>query len=383
MEVQASPVSALYVHVPFCASKCRYCDFFSVPLDRAWAGQYVRAVEAELAGRCQCLARPVGSVFVGGGTPTVLGPELLGQLLRAVGPFLGRETEFTVEANPGTVSRDMAELLAAGGVNRVSMGAQSFAGDELATLGRMHTPGEIEQAITLLRQAGITNLSLDLIYGIPGQDRRSWHRSVARAIDLQPAHLSIYGLTFEKDTPLWRDLQAGLTAELDDESQREYYYDAIQMATTAGFEHYELSNLAMPDRRCEHNITYWRNLPYLGIGPGAASYVDGVRRTNKPDLPGYVEAIRAGGLPPAEAERLTGRRAMAEALMLGLRLADGVNRRDFRLRYGQDPLDAFAMSIGQHQRLGSVKVTADSISISHDYLFVSNSIIGDIFKAVE
>jgi oxygen-independent coproporphyrinogen-3 oxidase len=368
----------LYVHVPFCVGKCRYCDFYSVTFSADSAGEFVNAAAAELAVTAECLDPPLASVFVGGGTPTVLGPALAGSLLSLVDGFIDSATEFTVEANPCTVSREIADVLAAAGVNRVTLGVQSFHRDELALLGRRHVPQQIRKATSLLRQAGITNIGYDLIYAIPGQTPASWRSSLDRALELAPAHLSCYALSFEAGTPLADDLLAGRVREMDEADQKACYDTAIEAALGAGMEYYEISNFARPAMRCRHNLTYWHNEPYLGIGPAAASYVAGARRTNAPDLPAYVAALRDGRPPPATVEKLSGRQAMAEALMLGLRLTQGVARKDFKSRYGQDPVAAFPQSIGRYVDLGAMAVSARSIQIAREYLFVADTILADI-----
>ncbi len=369
---------ALYIHVPFCIRKCRYCDFYSIPYREDHAGAFVSAAGEELAQRAECLATPLESVFVGGGTPTALGPKLLGSLLSNVGNLIDARTEFTVEANPCTIGRETAEILAACGANRVSLGVQSFNADELSLLGRLHNPQHIAPAAAILREAGISNISLDLIYGIPKQTPESWNSSLAGAFDLAPEHLSCYALGFEPDTPLHADLLAGRVREMDDSRQRACYEAAIAAATAAGMEHYEISNFARPQRQCGHNLTYWHNQPYLGIGPAAAGYVAGIRRTNRPNLREYISAIRDGREPPATSEKLTGRAEMAETLMLGLRLIRGIDRTTFRNRFGRDALDAFPRSMQRYAELGALVITSSRIRLAAEYLFVADTILADI-----
>jgi len=377
-DISPGQAAALYVHVPFCRSKCRYCDFYSRPADAALAGQYVRAARAELASRADRLRAPLASIYVGGGTPTALGPAELGELLSAAAPFADARTEFTVETNPGTVDPAVAEVLAAAGVNRVAMGAQSFLARELAVLGRTHRPADVGAALARLRAAGLENVGLDLIYGIPGQGLRTWRASLTAALDLGVRHLSCYALSFEPGTPLQADLAAGRVAEMDESLQRACYDAAIDAAARAGLGHYEVSNFAAAGSRCRHNLTYWRNEPYLGIGPAAASFLDGARSTNAADLEGYLEAWRRGQPPPARQERLTGRAAMAEALMLGLRLTEGVERGEFAARYGQDPVAAFPGSLRRYEQMGAVEVTPDRVRIATGAMFVSDAILAEV-----
>lgn len=369
---------ALYVHVPYCRSKCRYCDFYSLPVAGEDCSRFLTAATTELAKRAGNLQTPLASVFLGGGTPTVLGPELLAATLSMLMPLAGSDTEFTVEANPESLTPEVAAVLTSGGVNRVSLGAQSFQAGELKLLGRPHGPRQITGAVEHLRKRGIENISLDLIYGIPAQTLESWRDSLRQALDLHPEHLSCYALSFDAGTPLAADLEAGRICEMDEEVQRDCYLDAIATLRQAGLEHYEISNFARPFRRCRHNMTYWRNEPYVGIGPGAASFLGSVRWMNRPDVVAYVHALEAGQEPPAEAESLTGRHAMAETLMLGLRLIEGVQRQAFRERFGQDPVEAFPHSFRRYRDLGMLEITEASVHLTEGALFLSNSVLADI-----
>jgi oxygen-independent coproporphyrinogen-3 oxidase len=372
------PAAALYVHVPFCRRKCAYCDFYSVPFVPEAARRFVGAARAELDRRRGQLAAPLASVFVGGGTPTVLGARLLEELLGAVGEFTDARSEFTVEANPGTLDGDLAGRLAALGVNRVSVGAQSFDAGELRLLGRVHTPREVPPAVEALRRAGIANIALDLMYGIPGQTLSSWRATLAATLDLAPDHLSCYALSFEPATPLDDDRRAGRLREMADDDQRRCFDAAVAVLTAAGFEHYEISNFARPGRRCRHNVTYWRNEPYVGIGPAATSYVDGVRATTRADVGAYASAVLSGGRPASSSERLGGRRAMAETLMLGLRMTEGVSVAAFTARFGCGPQAAFPRSISRHARSEALLVTPQAIRLAPDAMFVSDTILADI-----
>ena len=377
-EVSAPVARALYLHVPFCASKCRYCDFYSLPLDREAGQRYVTAAKTELAARRNALAAPVDSIFVGGGTPTVLGPELLRELLSAVGAFAGQATEFSVEANPGTITQPIADALAACGVNRVTMGAQSFRQEELAALGRIHRPADVAEAVAILRAAGVENVGLDLMFGIPLQTSATWRDSLAEAVALGVQHVSCYGLSVEQGTPLEADCHAGRVTEMSETAQAECYQEAISTLTQAGFEHYEISNFARPGRACLTNLTYWRNEPYLGVGPAAASYLGGVRRTNCSDLEAWMQAVEAGLTPPGSAERLGGRDAMAETAMLGLRMTQGISLQGFMDRFGPNILEVFPVTIGRYRELGALLVTDSHIRIHPDRLVVSDTILADL-----
>lgn len=376
--VSSSNAGALYVHVPFCLAKCRYCSFYSLPFASQPAERFVRAARIELAGNLSHLARPLKSVFFGGGTPTVLGTRQLVELFDEIAPLIDESTEFSLEANPGTLTPELLDMLRDSPVNRINLGVQSFCDEELKALGRIHTAAQARKAVDDLADKGFSNLGVDLIYGIPGQSLRSWGESLGRALGLEITHLSCYGLSIEPDTPMHDDLVAGKISEMADELQRQCYYAAIEAACDAGMDHYEISNFARPPFHCKHNVTYWNNMPYLGIGPGAASFIQGRRRTNLPDLQAYSDALLAGTPPPCTSEQLVGAAAMAETLMLGLRLRQGVDRGAFKIRFRVDPLDAFPQSLSRHAQVGSLEITPARIRIAKQFLFVADSILADI-----
>ncbi len=327
------------------------------------------------SGRLEC---PVDSIFVGGGTPTALGPKLLGKLIDALGPYADEKTEFSVEANPCTIDHDIACLLGRSAVNRVSIGAQSFDETDLKLLGRLHGPDQIVRSIDLLRSAGVDNLSIDLIFGIPGQDVTSWSRTLDKALALEINHLSCYALSIEQGTPLWEDLRQGRIEPVDDSAQRDCYFTAIAKAKQAGLGHYEISNFAQPGFQCRHNLVYWHNEPYLGLGPAAASFFPPVRSKNQSDLAGYLSAVEAQRRPPSHREQVSFRKSMAETLMLSLRLTNGISRSSFASRYGCDPLDIFSQSLGSHAESGSLLITDESIRIAPESLFLADSILCDL-----
>ncbi len=372
------PVRALYVHVPFCRSKCRYCDFYSCIYDDQAAEVFVSAAAAELEARKSLLTLPLESVFIGGGTPTVLGLRLGGELLAMLAPLTNEHTEFSIEANPGTLDERLVETIAAAGVNRVSFGVQSFDDGELKLLGRLHTSDQARHAVELVCSAGIANISIDLMYGIPDQSVDSWQASLASGLELPLTHLSCYGLSFESGTPLQADMAAGRVQPMSDELQRECYYTAIDASEAAGLMHYEISNFAGEGFQCGHNLTYWRNQPYLGIGPGAASYIDGARATTLPSLDEYSQKLLSGNSPSQDSERLAAKAALAETLMLGLRLTDGVDLEALGQRFGLDVVETFSRTLTRHSDLGTVVVTDKRIFIPRPWLFTSDSLLADL-----
>ena len=373
------PARALYVHVPFCMSKCRYCDFYSLPQALPSAAAYIAACrsELEMAMASSQIRGPLRSVFVGGGTPTHLPPRLLEPLLTSIGPLVDSSTEFSIEANLGTLSLEVAQSLIHGGINRVSVGIQSLVESELKILGRSHSPATAKEALATLKACGINNLGADLIYGIPGQTAQSWRQTLTEALELGIDHLSCYALSFENGTPLGDDLAHGRLHEMDEFIQKDLYYLAIDLAGNAGLEHYEISNFARPGKRCRHNLTYWRNDSYLGIGPAAASYVGGIRRTNRPDLAGYLSAIQAGQLPPADSECVPPAITMGESMMLGLRLIEGVDRAGFFDRFGKDLLQAFPQTLTRYLPLGALVLTPSHLRLDQKALFAADAILAD------
>lgn len=315
---------AAYLHVPFCRHKCHYCDFYSivdVPVRRE---QFVHRLLRELDAARPYLRRPLEAIFVGGGTPSLLGARLWEELLEATGRLLplAEDLEFTIEANPETVTADLIAALAAGGVNRLSLGAQSFQVRHLRTLQRRHEPESVARSVRLARAGGFTNISLDLIFAIPGQSLEDWRADLDAALAVEPTHLSCYGLTFEPGTPLTARRDAGLIEPVDVDLQAAMYEAAIDRLAAADFEHYEISNWARPGHRCRHNLIYWTNGQWWPLGPAAAGHVGGWRWKTVPDLADY---LASGPLPPiCDVEHLDPDGRIGEELMLGLRLLDGV-----------------------------------------------------------
>jgi oxygen-independent coproporphyrinogen-3 oxidase len=311
----------LYVHLPFCAHRCGYCDFVTAVGRRDQHGAYVDALLAELALERSRLAPHVDTVFLGGGTPTFTEPTALARLLGALPPA----REVTVEANPETVTPELAALLRASGVSRVSLGAQSFAPHLLETLERSASPDDVRGAVQTFRDAGFDNISLDLIYGIPGQSTTDLERDLAEALALEPEHLSCYELEAKPGTRFTHALGAEL--ERQAEALEGYFERVVETLTGAGYRWYETANFCRPeqvaggrDLRAQHNLGYWRGRDYLGVGLGAVSTVDGMRWRNTPSIARYLGALAAGRAPEREVEQLDRRTRQTERVLLGLRL---------------------------------------------------------------
>ena len=331
---QASkPIDAIYLHTPFCFHKCHYCDFFSVIEPSGRVGdpdrrrdqqaQFVTRIADELTLRCSQVALRPRTVFVGGGTPTLLRAELWRALLEHMRTLGVLETaeEVTVEANPETVTPELLSLLVDGGVNRVSIGAQSFNPNLLKTLERWHDPSSVTSAVIACRDAGMANVNLDLIFAIPGQTLASLRSDLDRALALQPDHLSCYGLTYEPHTPMTKRLKMGQFRAVDEALERQMYALVQDHLEAAGYERYEVSNWARPGKQCQHNLIYWRNDEWLGLGPSAASHINGHRWKNRSHLGAYLASHNE---PPIEDhECLEAQRRVGESLMMGLRLKEG------------------------------------------------------------
>lgn len=299
-----APCRSIYVHLPFCRTRCGYCDFYVQLLSQGAVTPLVDAVLAELAAYQARVPLAVDTIFVGGGTPTVLPPAELARVLAALRTTVAPDAtlEFTVEANPATVTDEVARVLVDHGVNRVSLGAQSFEPAELRALQRTHQPAQVGQTLDTCRRHGLERLSIDLIFGIPGQTLASWEQNLKTAVGLGVEHLSCYGLTYESGTPLHKWLHEGRVQKCDEDLEADMYERMLDILPAAGLALYEISNFARPGAACRHNLRYWYNEPYLGLGPSAAGYVAGVRYKNVPDTAAYVQGIqvlRAGGRPAA------------------------------------------------------------------------------------
>ncbi len=319
----------LYVHFPFCISKCIYCDFNSGVAPEQLRQEYLAALEVSIRRRLLSLAdRQIATIFFGGGTPTLYpAADLVGvlDLVRECATVLDG-AEITCEANPETVDAGKLEAMRAGGFTRLSLGVQSLDDSELRLLGRAHNADRAREAASAAREA-FDNISVDLIYGIPGQTPRTWAATLGEIIDLQPDHVSAYGLMIEEETPLYDMVEAGQVVPLDDEAHIGFYEQAGEMLCAAGLSHYEISNYARERRQCRHNLIYWRNQEYLGCGAGAASYLDGQRSSNIADPRTYINAVNSEWPVVAESEHLDGRARAGESIMLALRTAEGADLR--------------------------------------------------------
>ncbi len=372
----------LYVHVPFCATKCGYCDFYShVPA----AGEFeplVRAVLRELDTVRVRYGERVETIFVGGGTPTLLSLSLLDRLMVSLGEIACTDgvTEFTVEANPASLNEAKARILKQHGVNRVSMGAQSFHAHELRVLDRIHHPGDIPPSADIIHRAGFDHFNLDLIFGIPGQTSATWLESIDRAVALGPDHLACYGLTYEPGTALYDRLQGGAFSSMDEVAELSLYEMTLDRLRSAGFERYEISNYARPGAECRHNLRYWRNESSIGVGPSAATYWKGRRWRNVPDTRAYTEGILNGDTVAIDHEELSPEARAGETAMLALRMIDGIDRERFHASTGLMLDTLFVEEIARNVSTGLLIDDGRHLRLSDAGLRVADAVMADFLR---
>ncbi len=344
----------VYVQVPFCQTKCTYCNFHTGPAARASYAPYTRAVEREiiehaslyaragLAHTAEAAARIVDTVYIGGGTPSLLDPEDLARIVEAIRNHLAwAASEVTLEADPETIDGTKALAWKAAGINRISLGVQSFDDHELTAAGRLHRGSDIGRAADLLRAAGLGNISMDLIAGLPYQTVESWENSLEQLIALRPEHVSVYLLEVDEESRLGKEVLTGgeryaATEIPDDEAMASFYERACERLEQAGYEHYEISNWALPGRFSRHNLKYWRREPYWGFGAGAHSFDGRWRWANAHDAAAYVQAIESGSLPVEQREEVSKAQALEEEMFLGLRQMAGIEIESIGAAYGVD-----------------------------------------------
>lgn len=374
----------LYLHIPFCIRKCSYCDFLSFAADEElkerYAGQLIEEIHAKSAAFAD---REISTLFIGGGTPSILKAESLAQIMAAVRAdfALAADCEATIEANPGTLTADWLETCRAAGLNRLSLGLQSADDGELRTLGRIHTWEQFLASYGMVRRAGFENVNVDLMSALPGQSLASWERSLREVTALEPEHISAYSLIVEEGTPFC-ERYSGAGAKLlpDEDTERAMYRAAKEILGRAGFERYEISNYAKPGRACRHNIGYWTGEEYLGLGLGAASYVDGWRFSNTGDMERYLAAGRAEMCKAAFYEnvtRTTEQSRMEEFMFLGLRMVRGVPEGEFARRFGKAMDEVYGPVLRQMEELGLMEKDGAFWRLTERGIDVSNGVMAE------
>lgn len=375
-------MTSLYLHIPFCLRKCLYCAFSSCVSTPELHGRYVRALKCEIDSlqRKQPQESPLKTLFIGGGTPTCIAPEHLTSIIDHCRSSFGFITgaEISVEANPGTVDQRYCESLLTAGVNRLSMGVQSFIDEELQKIGRLHSSREAIEAIMAAQQAGFANINIDLMYGLPGQTPQSWAASLEQALLLSPEHLSLYQLMVEEGTPFQiMDGKKELLLPVEDEILE---MDEItrELTQNCHFIQYETSNYAIQGYQCLHNINYWQNLDYLAAGAAAVSFIKGIREKRTADPKRYVEQISAGKSVVVEQEQLTMEESFRETVIMGLRLKRGVSLDSLQSRYGLTPEEHYGSILGRLLQLQMVEQTPTHLKITDKGWPLSNQIMAEL-----
>ena len=374
----------IYIHIPFCRSKCDYCDFYSLAGRDDRMDQYQKALLSHIKETAP-LAQdfPVDTIYIGGGTPSYYGAKRLKELLGVIRKLykVEKDAEVTVECNPDSVDVKSLKILRKAGVNRLSMGMQSANACELERIHRIHTPQQVNEAATAARKAGFTNLSLDLIYGLPGQTMDSWKATVEHALSLIPQHLSCYGLKVEEGTPLAARVAQGEVLP-DDDQQADLYLWTVGRLERAGYPQYEISNFAKPGFASRHNLRYWLTQPYIGFGPGAHSDFGGRRYSFVRDLDAYIQGVLQGGDIIDESEIIPKRERCGEYLMLRLRTVQGINEQEYRSTYFMDfaPLQA---RLEEFRAQGWAEQTDGRWHFTPKGFLLSNQLIGDLLERQE
>lgn len=368
-----APPRAAYIHVPFCRHRCGYCNFTLIAGRDDLIGRYLHALAKELM--LLGSPQPVDTLFFGGGTPTHLPPEQLAQLFALVHEWfpLSAGGEFSVEANPLDLTPERCEVLARAGVNRISLGVQSFSARKLKILERDHGPDDIAAAFARAQQVA-RSVSLDLIFGVPEETLAEWEADLQQALSLGPQHISTYGLTIEKGTSFFPRVSRGELHVVEEDAAATMYERTIDVLTAAGLEHYEVSNFALPGHRCRHNETYWLGRGYFATGPGAARYVRGVRETNHRSTTAWLQRLERNESPVAEREVLAPEARARERLVFGLRRLEGINVREFarELGFSVDRLGGEALKHFLDQ--GLLERTGDTLRLTRRGLLISDSL---------
>jgi len=368
--------AGIYIHIPFCSSRCSYCDFATGLFQQELAERYVRALVEDIR-----LSRYSGdivdTIYFGGGTPSLLAPSQLESILATVHDCfkIDPHSEITLEINPGSVNEEKLRAFRSLGVNRASFGAQTFDDAELAKLGRSHTTADTVKTFADLRGVGFENVSFDLIAGLPGQTLAGWERNISQALDLRPEHLSFYLLEVHSGTPLAEHIRRGIQPEPDDDLAGVMYQWMLQQAADAGYEHYEISNLCQPGFHSRHNVKYWTGEAYYGFGCSAHSYDGATRRwSNHRDVLKYVSVIENGESAVVDEQQLSQTDVRAEAVFLGMRLMQGVDLRRYRESFGVDLRDEHAEDLDRFCRAGLVELDGDLIRLTRTGALLSNEV---------
>jgi putative oxygen-independent coproporphyrinogen III oxidase len=367
-------MKASYIHIPFCHHICHYCDFNKVFMKGQPVDEYLQALEKEMS--LSLNKQVMETVFVGGGTPTALNEKQLDKLVSAINIQLNidTKTEYTFEANPGDLSKEKLAILKDAGVNRLSFGVQTFNDELLQKIGRSHRAKDVFESIENAKTAGFDNISIDLIYSLPGQTKQDFVESIQTALGLGLVHYSGYSLIIEPKTVFYNLLQKGKLPLPGEDAEAEMYETLMEQMENGGLKQYEISNFAIPGFESRHNLTYWNNEEYYGFGAGAHGYVDGIRQSNFGPLKKYMEPLSKGKLPIMDAHKVTLEEKMEEEMFLGLRKTEGVSIRHFEEKFGQNPLNLFGGQIKDWSAKGLLKSDGDQISLTRQGRLLGNEV---------
>jgi len=370
--------AGIYIHIPFCRSRCSYCDFATGMYSAAMAERYVLSLINEI-GSWREVEPPetVDTIYFGGGTPSLLSPAQLEALLNAVRErfTVSADAEVSIEINPGTVTHEALAAFRGLGINRASFGAQTFDDGELARLGRSHTSDDTRRTFRYLRDAGFDNISFDLIAGLPGQTMAGWRRNLDEAFSLRPEHLSFYLLEVHQGTPLAKHIRQGIQPQPDEDLAADMYEVMLDRAPEAGYDHYEISNLCLPGYESRHNTKYWTAAPYYGFGCSAHSYDGGFRRwANERDLVRYIEMIEQDRKAIVDETRLTKADRQAEAVFLGLRMMQGFSFTEYQQAFGADLREKHENDLTRFREAGLIECSGDLLKLTRAGALLSNEV---------
>ena len=373
--------TSVYIHIPFCATKCYYCAFNTYTFHKEQATAYLQALRTEIA-LYASETEPLKTIFIGGGTPSILSANALAQLFTDVHQHfrITTDAEITVECNPGTVDAEKLRIMQDKGVNRLSFGLQAMQDETLKQLGRIHTVAEFHQSYNLAREGGFENINVDLIFALPDQAMSAWHHTLSEVIALEPDHISAYNLVMEETTPFYESWQAGALQLPSEDTEADMFQYTIETLTTRGYEHYEICNFARPNREARHNLVYWDNQPCIGLGAGAWGYINGVRYANIRGIAPYIKELSRRNKPIADTERLTGHAEKAETLMLALRKREGISLNAYQNRFGEEIETAFGSILKKWMDLGLLERTATHLCFTSRGLFLANEVFVELIK---
>ena len=372
-------MSSLYIHIPFCKTRCIYCGFYSTTAD-SLQNDYISALCNELSMRKDYLpSNKINTIYLGGGTPSQLTADNLTRLFDYIYKVydVSDDAEITMECNPDDITNDYASVIQSLPINRVSMGAQTFSDERLRFIRRRHNAEEVHQAVNFLRDKGINNISIDLMFGFPGETLDDWHSDIIEAIKLDIEHISAYSLMYEEGTPLYKLLEEGKIKEIDEEISVRMYEDLITTLTDNGYEHYEISNFARTNRYSRHNSAYWQDIPYIGIGAAAHSYNRKCRQWNVSDIKKYISSVN-NGIVPFESEDIDLFTAYNDAITTMLRMATGIDLVMFKERFGIELHDYLMRNAKNSINAGHLIVENNHLHLTREGIFISNDVMSDL-----